>query len=230
MAFLDDPVYWLAGQPRDVGGRRFRPHPSENGPKGLCAHPEWRHQPGTSASNDTEARPPRIAARHTAGLRKGIFFQPAARRFDAGRVIVNLRRRGATPTTAVCGLGKTARRRRRGVRWPAGGADGTDQSASHTHSNRPLVGSAQGEQPERPDGRVHHPPWWSAKAGRQPAELGDRTRNNSAVQIGVSRRTLPLSASLCRPPWGVVHRAIRAFRLFCLRAANDWPVAVRVGR
>ena len=74
VAFLDYPVYRLAGQPRDVGGRRFRPHPSENGPKGLCAHPEWRHQPGTSASNDTEARPPRIAARHTAGLRKGIFF------------------------------------------------------------------------------------------------------------------------------------------------------------
>ena len=74
VAFLNDLVHRRAGQPRILRGRRFRSLPSENGPKGLYAHPEWRHQPGTSVSNDTEARPPRIAARHTAGLRKGIFF------------------------------------------------------------------------------------------------------------------------------------------------------------
>ena len=124
--------------------------------------------------------------------------QPAARRFDAGRVIVNLRRRGATPTTAVCGLGKTARRRRRGVRWPAGGADGTDQSAPHTHSNRPLVGSAQGEQPERPDGRVHHPRWWSTKAGRPPAELGD---TQHCVADRYKWKLDPHERSLWGPHW-----------------------------
>ena len=57
------PVSGMRQKRGDVGGRRFRPHPSENGPKGLYAHPEWRHQPGTSVSNDTEARPPHIAAR-----------------------------------------------------------------------------------------------------------------------------------------------------------------------